>query len=200
MENLETLNRSIFLYINADDPTSAWLMSVAKFLAKDTLYFLPLLLAALWFWGGDERRRLALKSIIVTIVALAIGTLISLIWVHQRPFMMGIGHTYLPHVANASFPSHHATIFAAIGFCLLAVETRRLGLAVLALGLATSWARIFMGVHFPLDIIGGFIVAYAAYRGLSPVWNKYGVAIMRYPLCAYRIAFAPLIARGWVKS
>jgi undecaprenyl-diphosphatase len=172
MESLEALNQKLFLAINADPATSAWLLGLGKFLAKDTLYLLPLLLVYLWFKGGDARRSLALKSVVVTIVSLGIGTLISLIYVHPRPFVLNLGHTYLQHSANASFPSHHATIFAAIGFCLLAAETRLIGWGVLAFGVAAGWARVYMGVHFPLDILGGFVVAYAGYFGVSIFWDK----------------------------
>jgi len=172
MESLEALNRSLFLAINADPATSAWMLGFAKFLAKDTLYLLPLLLVGFWIRGGDAGRRLALKSVVATAVSLGIGTLIGLIYVHQRPFVLNIGNTYMLHKPDASFPSHHATIFAAIGFCLLAAETRLWGWLVLALGVAAGWARVYLGVHFPFDILGGFVVAYAGYFGVSIFWDK----------------------------
>lgn len=172
MESLEALNRQLFLYLNANESTASWMLSLGKILAKDTLYLMPVLLAALWFYGGDARRRLALKAIVVTIISLGIGGLISLVYAHQRPFVLGIGHTYMLHKPDASFPSHHATIFAAIGFCLLAAETRIAGIVVLFLGLLAGWARIYLGVHFPLDIVGGFVLAYIVYLGVSYVWES----------------------------
>jgi undecaprenyl-diphosphatase len=30
---------------------------------------------------------------------------------------------------------------------------------VSGLGLATAWARIYLGVHFPLDMAGAFVIA-----------------------------------------
>lgn len=201
MESLEALNRQIFLFINADDSTSAWLLTLAKFLAKDTLLLLPLLLAGLWLWGGDARRQLAVKAVVVTAVSLAMGCILGLLWFHPRPFMVPvIGHTYIQHVSDASFPSDHTTIFFAIGFCLLAAETRLFGLGVLAVGAAMAWARIFTGLHFPLDIIGAVVLAYAVYRGLSPVWNKYAAVVMTCLVRPYRIVFSPLISLHWVKE
>lgn len=172
MENLEALNRKFFLAINADQATS--LMGLAKFLAKDTLYLLPLLLIALWIWGGGARRQLVIKALATTIVSLGLGVIAGLIYVHQRPFVMGLGHTYIQHKPNASFPSHHATIFAAIAFTLLAATgTRLLGLIVLVFGVLAGWARIYTGLHFPFDIIGGFIMAAVGYAIVAAFWNKY---------------------------
>jgi undecaprenyl-diphosphatase len=170
MDSLEALNRSLFLAINADPATAAWLLGLGKFLAKDTFYLLPALLIALWFKG---QRPLAIKSVVVTIVSLALGVIAGLIWVHQRPFVLGIGHTYIDHKPTTSFPSHHATIFAAIGFTLLAAETRLLGLIVLVFGVLAGWARVYMGLHFPFDIIGGFVMAAAGYLVVSAFWEKY---------------------------
>ncbi len=199
MDSLEALNRKIFLLINADDNTAAWLLCLGKFLAKDTLYLLVLLLACLWLWGGDARRRLTLKAIVTAAAALVLGTLAGMIWVHQRPFALGIGHTYIPHIPNASFPSHHTAIFAAVGFTLLAAETRTYGWAVLGVGIAMAWARIFMGVHFPLDMVGAVVMAAAAYFGVSKVWNKYAACVESCLVHVYRKIFAPLISRGWVR-
>lgn len=197
---IEALNRQIFLFINANDSTSVWLLDLARVLAKDTLFLLPLLLAGLWLWGGDARRRLAVKAIVVTAVSLAAGCILGLLWFHPRPFMLPLGHTYIPHKADASFPSHHTTIFFSIGFCLLAAETRLFGWAVLAVGAAMAWARIFTGLHFPLDIVGAVVLAYAVYRGMTPVWNKYGASVMTCLVRPYRIVFSPLISLRWVKE
>jgi len=175
-DSLETFNRNLFLSINADPATAAWLLEIARVLAKDTLYLLPLLLIALWFKGY---RSLAVKSVLVMLVSLAIGTIAGMIWIHQRPFVLGIGHQYLDHKPTTSFPSHHATIFAAIAFTLLTSPLRLLGMIVLAFGILASWARIYLGIHFPLDILGGFAIAALGYFIVSLFWNKIHVKISK---------------------
>ena len=42
---------------------------------------------------------------------------------------------------------------------LLRPRLRALGVPLLALAAATGWARIYVGVHFPLDIIAGLLLA-----------------------------------------
>ena len=45
---------------------------------------------------------------------------------------------------------------------LLGTQTRRWGAVVLAVGFGVAWSRIYLGVHFPLDMIGAFGVAAVA--------------------------------------
>ena len=169
MDSVESFNNSLFLAINPATAPPAWLLELVTFLAKDTLYLLPLLLAALWFKGNKP---LAVKAVVVTLVSLVVGIIAGHLWVHQRPFVLGIGHQYLDHKPTTSFPSHHTTIFAAIGFSLLAAPVQVLGVFVLILGVLAGWARIYLGIHFPLDILGGFVVAAIGYFIVSLFWNK----------------------------
>jgi len=74
------------------------------------------------------------------------------------------------------------------------------GLITLALALPVAWSRLFLGVHFPLDMIGAIPVActgllvvkpFRAWvdRTLTPCWIE--------PL--YRRVFSIPIHRGWVQ-
>ncbi len=55
---------------------------------------------------------------------------------------------------NSSFPSSHAaTSFAAA--VVLAVSVPRLGPFVLALAACIAFSRLYVGVHFPLDVLAG---------------------------------------------
>lgn len=194
---LQDINQSLFLSLNAQSLPPAY--GLIKLVAKGTALLLPALLAVLWLWGGEARRHIALRAAAATVVALAIGTLISLVWYEDRPFVLDLGRQYLDHAADASFPSDHATIFAAIGFTLLAAETRRLGLVTLLVGLLTGWSRVYLGIHFPFDILGGFVVGYAAARITAVLWRRFGEILARPVTRVYRALFSPFITRGWVK-
>ncbi len=56
MNELEALNRTMFLHINGSDDTPAWLIQVAIGMANYLIYLMPLLVLGLWLWGDHVRR------------------------------------------------------------------------------------------------------------------------------------------------
>jgi undecaprenyl-diphosphatase len=116
MSIVETLNQAAFLRINADLTTVAWKLNIAAVTADYLIYLIPLILVALWCWGNESQRTLALKACVVALVALGVNQLLSILWPHPRPLMMGLGHTFIPHAIDSSFPSDHATVFCSDRF------------------------------------------------------------------------------------
>ena len=66
---------------------------------------------------------------------------------------------------DLSFPSgHSATSFAAA--TLIARSVPRLAVAAYALAAAIAFSRVYVGVHYPLDIVGGAVVGIAVATAL----------------------------------
>jgi undecaprenyl-diphosphatase len=200
MTTLETLNQAIFLRINADLTTAPWILNLAAALADDLIYLIPLVLVSLWCWGNESQRALALKACVVALVALGINQLLGIGWPHPRPLVMGLGHTFIPHAADSSFPSDHATVFAAIGLTLVFANIRSVaGWATLVLGACVAWARIYLGVHFPLDMVGAVVVVSVVWLVIWPVWHRVGGGLTAQAVDAYRALLARPIALGWIR-
>ncbi|PMS21215.1 undecaprenyl-diphosphatase [Trinickia dabaoshanensis] len=196
---LELLNRALFLAIDATPATPAWCIAVASFVANGLIWSVPLILIALWLSADPERREAALQACGLALAALGVNQAIGLMWQHPRPFMIGLGHTFLAHAPDSSFPSDHATVFAAITIVLFARRMKRLGTVTLVGGLAVAWARVFLGVHFPLDMIGAVCVALAVHALLSPVWTRVGPSLTQWAVAAHRRVLATPIRRGWLR-
>jgi undecaprenyl-diphosphatase len=67
-------------------------------------------------------------------------------------------------------------------------------------GIAMAWARVYVGVHFPLDMLGALVVA------MFSAWLSWRMAPLYMP-AAYTLAqrvhqylFGALIRRGWVRE
>jgi undecaprenyl-diphosphatase len=198
MNTLETLNRTLFLMINATASTPEWQIMVARLTADYVIYLVPLTLAALWLSGDERRRDAAVRACCVAVLALGLNQLIGSVWQHPRPFVIGIGHTFLEHAPDSSFPSDHATVLASVALTFLYCNMRRYGVLMLLSGLAVAWARLFVGVHFPLDMAGAVAVACAAFLLVMPLWALGGPATTRALIMLYRKLLAVPIDHGWL--
>lgn len=199
MNKIEAFNRSLFLQINGSDSTPAWLIATAIGIADALIYFIPLLLLSLWLWGDGKHRSRAIKACLVTLLALGANQVIGWVWPHPRPFMLGLGHAWMQHAADSSFPSDHMTVFAGVGLTLLVDGATWLGPATLLAGLINAWARVFLGVHFPMDMLGAVGVVACSYLITSPFWNYAGMTITELAERLYQIVLARPIRAGWVR-
>lgn len=157
---MDNWNVDLFLAINGPTTPAPWVLHLATAFAQDLVYVGALLAAGLWIWGAPQRRGGLVAVGCGLLLAFAISTVIGLVWYHPRPFAVGIGHALMAHNTETSFPSDHGTFLFTIGLGLIATgAARRWGAVVLALGITTAWARVYLGVHWPLDMAGSFILA-----------------------------------------
>jgi undecaprenyl-diphosphatase len=198
MNTLEAFNQTLFLAINATPSTPDWQIDLASFIADYVIYLVPLVLAALWLSGSQQARATALRACSVTLLALAFNQFIGLMWPHPRPFMIGLGHTFIEHAPDSSFPSDHGTVFACITLTLLLARLRWHGAMMLIAALAVAWARVFVGVHFPFDMAGAVLVACFAYAVVTPMWSLMDDSLTDLSVALYRKMLAWPIARGWL--
>ena len=160
---IEQWNQSAFLAVNAGAHALTLAISVARVLASWSIYLAPALFVVAWVRRGRAVRFVLLDATLTALIGLGLAQVITAIWYHPRPFELGLGRQLLDHAAEASFPSDHATLMFGLAIpLLLGNQTRRWGAVVLALGFGVAWSRIYLGVHFPLDMIGAFGVAIVA--------------------------------------
>ena len=196
---LSELNLSLFSWINASPAASNTSIYFAIFIANDLLYCMILLFA--WFWprGNYDTKKQILKAFIFTSIAILISQCISHVYYHPRPFVMEVGRTLIYHAPNGSFPSDHMLIFSTIAFSYLFSAQRKLGGFLLIMAWLVAWSRVYLGVHFPLDMLGAFLLAFALnFFGLT-LWNLYKDKIMQWVLTIHFYLFKPLIQKGYIK-
>lgn len=128
-------------------------------------YIVFLLIAGLALFVLLQKR--SSKRLVITLQALAAAflsravfvSLIRLFFFRARPFVAGtVNQLIAQNPLEGSFPSGHASIMFALAFTLF-FASRRWGIVYLILALLSSVARIIVGVHFPLDIVGGMLIA-----------------------------------------
>lgn len=197
---METFNQTLFLWVNASQPGpgALWL---GRFLANGLVWLFPLYVVASWLRATAPGRDALLQGVLAACVAMGLSWLIGQVWFHPRPFMIGLGIQHLPHKPTASFPSNHLSFIWALcaGMALHPVR-RRVAAWLALLGLIVAWARVWMGIHFPLDMVGAAAVGLLAATITAPLRTRWVPAMRRLMEPLYRRLFAWPIQQGWVKS
>ena len=74
-----------------------------------------------------------------------------------RPFLALPNVHALFNESGFAFPSGHATFFSALAFAIFFTH-KKAGYIFMFFALIIGLARITAGVHFPIDILGGFVL------------------------------------------
>ena len=125
------------------------------------LWRIPLILAAIVaaILGGRRARVTVLLAVILLVLSdqsssHVLKPLIS----RQRPCHVLEGVRLLvPCGGRLSFPSSHATNNFAI-WTLMMLRHKKLGACLCVFPLGVAYSRVYVGVHYPLDVVGGAIL------------------------------------------
>lgn len=198
---IEHLNQTVFLLLNAGPHASSIVVDGARLFAQGAIWLVPAGFLLGWLRGGGPVRQALLAATLAGLTGLFLNQVIGLIWYHPRPFELGIGRSLIPHVQDSSFPSDHLTLIWSIAFTLvLHRQTRPAGWVIALAGMLVGWARIYLGVHFPADILGALPVALVSAALARRIENSIAEPLMERLQPLYRTLFARLIRRGWVRD
>ncbi|MEV6481658.1 phosphatase PAP2 family protein [Streptomyces sp. NPDC051576] len=154
-----------------------WFDRVMEFVGEYGLLVAMVLLVVCCWWSvrrrGGEDAAASVAGLVWAPLAASLAVLVNVpirgFVERPRPFR---DHTGLDVLVSGktdfSFVSDHATITMAMGVALF-VANRRFGLVGIALALFEGFCRVYMGVHYPTDVIGGFALGTAVALLLSPV-------------------------------
>ncbi|GAB2869415.1 phosphatase PAP2 family protein [Streptomyces deserti] len=154
-----------------------WFDRIMEYVGEYGLLFAMVLLV-LWCWWSVRRRGAedAASSVAALVwaplaagVAVLVNVPIRGFVERPRPFLDHQGlEVLVSGKTDYSFVSDHATITMAMGVGLF-VANRKFGLVGIGLGLLEGFCRVYMGVHYPTDVVGGFALGTAVALLLSPL-------------------------------
>ena len=156
------MNEALLDGINGLAGNSSIADSLGRFAAEDLLFVLCGLLAVAGCWEFAHRRQRAFAIAALAVVATAVGVGVAVglghAWFEARPFVADADTVRLiPHGADASFPSDHAVVAAALA-TIGTLAWRRFALLFLAMAGFVGVARVYVGVHYPLDVVAGWAI------------------------------------------
>jgi undecaprenyl-diphosphatase len=145
---------SIFKGLNQFAKKWKWLDILAIFCARVLPYILVLVLI-IFSIVVKSWQILFFPFLSALIARFIIDSSIYYFYKKTRPAYLKDINLLIPIPKNPSFPSSHASVFSAISFTVLYFNIT-LGVIFLALSVLIGIARVFCGVHWFRDILGGF--------------------------------------------
>lgn len=168
-ENLIELDKIIFSFFNQglSNQIYDWIMPVITDWDKTIIGRLLIVSTVIFLlWKGDPKKRMLVPLLFLTIIITdqLNSSVLKNIIDRPRPCHLVDGAYIIENVrilvscgSGFSFPSSHAANSFAIA-TLLSIYYQKLSWLFILLAAIVGFSRIYVGVHFPLDVIGGAVV------------------------------------------
>lgn len=176
------MDASLFRRINDLADRTAWAHAPMRAFANyGIVLFAVLLLAGWWQSRRASQPQVALAAVVwaggAALVALGIAQLVNRVVDRARPYAaMRDAHVLIARSADASFPSDHATVAGAVAAGLLlaagALGSRWLGAIAAFAAAVMAFARIYVGVHYPTDVLVGLAIGALTAVALGPLARR----------------------------
>ena len=168
MEAISKIDAEVFLWINSWVGTVPIFDRVVQWVVSD--YLVPvafsLLLLGLWFgWRGSETRERHQRGVMLAGIGVGVASaavkISNLLYFRPRPFDALEVELLFYAPTDSSFPANPVAVAVAMATGVWVVN-RRLGTAMYVVATLYGLSRIYSGVFYPLDVVGGAAIAIAA--------------------------------------
>lgn len=152
-------NTYFFFQIFSLSRKSTILDNLMIFGAEYLIYFVLLLLLSLVSLKREKERGAALMALISVFLTLLIIKIIRLFIFEPRPFVTFPINPLTEHSPDPSFPSLHAAVVATTATSFALFKSKLAPFFIFSL-IWVGFARVYVGVHYPWDILGGVLVGF----------------------------------------
>lgn len=129
------------------------------------LYAILVVVLIYMFKKNDQTRKLAKETIIAFLICTVLFIVLKLIFQRPRPF--DAFNELVPLVdkpTDYSFPSGHTASAFICAFMVYDGLPKKYSILIIILAILVAFSRLYVGVHYPTDILAGIILAYIVYR------------------------------------
>ncbi|RKD22725.1 hypothetical protein BEP19_10760 [Ammoniphilus oxalaticus] len=151
------MNYELFYLINQLANQNSILDTFMIYVTNGAIFIYGITLVLLWFIN-KHYRKVVIYAGFISFLTLLINFIIRKVYVHPRPFVNHEVQLLIDHAANNSFPSNHTSGAFALSIAVFLFH-RKLGSFLLLLAVFTGFSRIFVGHHYPFDILASILIA-----------------------------------------
>lgn len=152
------MNYDLLKAINGLAGKVDWIDSIMKFASNYAVPVFAVVLLLMWFFGKEYTKTTVVYSAISGAAGIIINVIISKIYFEPRPFVTYDDiNVLVEHASDASFPSDHTTGAIALAFAI-ALRNKKIGVVMMIFALLTGFSRIYIGNHYPGDVLAGIVV------------------------------------------
>jgi undecaprenyl-diphosphatase len=163
MSFFNALDTVVFLFLNRGFANPVF-DTVMPFVTNVHHWKIPIVIIwlALMVFGRKKGRVTAILVVVILVLSDQLSSSVIKPWINRtRPcFVLSGVRLLIDQSGSPSFPSSHAANMAAMAV-LFSVKYRRFAALFIAIALVVSYSRIYVGVHYPSDLIGGWVVGIA---------------------------------------
>lgn len=151
------MNNKVFKLINQFSGRYSPIDLLMILISNKIRYVFIFVLIFMWF-RNDSYKKVSCNAVKSTGITLFIHTLIKLFYFKPRPFVNKRVGILIPSKMDSTFPSKHTLLVFAISTSIF-LYNRVLGSIMWVLSVLTGFSRIWVGHHYPSDIIGSAFIA-----------------------------------------
>ncbi|WP_044641204.1 undecaprenyl-diphosphatase [Risungbinella massiliensis] len=160
--SIPQFNIDVFRAINDLGKEFSSLNPVVIFVAEYTLYLLALSIVVYWFTYHNGNRVMVIRGGVAFILAEIAGKIAGLLHSHYQPFaVLSNVSKLVEHEIDNSFPSDHTILFFSFCFSFW-LANKKSGWPWLVLAFCVGISRIWVGVHYPIDVAVGALFGMVA--------------------------------------
>ncbi|WP_142274140.1 undecaprenyl-diphosphatase, partial [Bacillus mycoides] len=158
------MNYTVFQWINNFAGSSKLLDTLMIAITNSAAYVAILFMLILWFNNGKKENAIrkqytVLYTTLSVSIALLVNVLIHAVYYHPRPFITHHVNQLVPHAADSSFVSDHSVLVFSIAFVFI-LRGEKLKYIALIWAILVGVSRMYVGVHYPLDILGAAFLTF----------------------------------------